>query len=395
MNIKLRRWETRQRSPIRLTLLVMVQLAGALMLLTPASPAAAASAVTDNAIVKQSQAPSDPTSWLLIQGQRYWIPTSAVYNCLKSAGVQGPVLMSNADLNARPDQSGQHASCGQGNDPHGAFDSVSLSQPGQLQVRGWSADRNVVRRSIGIHIYVGGKAGSGAQGFNLGRPSAHRPDVNRVYPGYGDYHGFDTLISTTRWGRQEVCAYAINVGPGSNVLLGCKTVTIKAPLPSNIADTCTAATTFACLSRFNYGSGGTGSWTEKYYRYDAASGYHNCTRFVGFFLEKYAGITDPGGSFGDAWNWGKTDAQGGQTNRTSMRERGYTVSATPRVGSVAWWDRDAGKGSVGHVGIVVAVGSDYVVVASDNYRSGAVGSADVTRISRTGAWPTGFIYSGL
>jgi surface antigen len=74
----------------------------------------------------------------------------------------------------------------------------------------------------------------------------------------------------------------------------------------------------------------------------------------------------------------------------------YTVNATPRVGSVAWWDKGAGKGNYGHVGIVVAVGSDHVVVASDNYRSGASGTADVTTITRTGgAWPSGFIYTGL
>lgn len=379
---------------MRLALLVVLPFVALLMFLSQAAPAGAASTVWDNAIVKQSQTPSDPTAWLLIKSQRYWIPTSAVYNCLKSAGVPGPVLMSNADLDARPDQRGQHASCGSGNNPHGAFDSAAMSKPGQVRVRGWATDRNVVTRSIDIHVYVGGKSGSGAQGFNLGRAATYRPDVNRVYPGYGDYHGFDKVISTSRWGRQEVCAYAINVGPGTNVLLGCKILTIRAPLPSDAGAECLPTTSFGCLSKFGYGASSTGSWTERYYRYDAVSGYHNCTRFVGFFLEKFAGISDPGSTFGDAWNWGKTDAQGG-TVHTSMRERGYTVSSTPRVGSVAWWDKGAGKGGLGHVGIVVAVGTDYIVVASDNYKQGSLGSADVTRIPRTGSWPTGFIYTGL
>lgn len=378
----------------RLCIVVAALVAATGTLAVEEQPATAA-AVWNNAIVKQAQNPGNPTSWLLIHGQRYWIPTSSVYNCLKSAGVPGPVYMSNAELDARPDQKGQHASCGQGNNPRGHFDSARLSSPGKLRVAGWAVDLNVLSRSIDIHVYVGGKAGSGAQGFNLGRASVYRPDVNRVHPGYGNYHGFDKVISTSRWGRQEVCAYAINVGPGGNVLLGCKTVAIKAPLPSNAATTCAKTTSFSCLSKFGYSASNTGSWTERYYRYDAASGYHNCTRFAGFFLSKYAGINDPGSSFGDAWNWGKTDAQGGQANRTSMRERGYTVSSTPRVGSIAWWDKNAGKGSAGHVGVVVAVGSNYIVVASDNYKSGSVGSADVTKILKTGAWPTGFIQTGL
>jgi surface antigen len=112
-----------------------------------------------------------------------------------------------------------------------------------------------------------------------------------------------------------------------------------------------------------------------------------------YFLAKYVGIPNPGSSFGDAWNWRKTDAQGGQTTRTSMRERGCTVSATPKVGSIAWWDKNAGRGSLGHVGIVVEVGADFITVASDNYPNG--GSADVTRIYKTGKWSTGFISTGL
>jgi surface antigen len=223
----------------------------------------------------------------------------------------------------------------------------------------------------------------------------YRPDVNAVYPGFGNYHGFDRTISTARFGPQEVCAYAINVGPGSNVLLGCTTVTLRAPLPSGIATQCAKSTTFNCLSRFGYSGTSTGTWAENYYRYDAASGYHNCTRFVAYFLAKYVGIANPGSSFGDAWNWGKTDAQGGQTTRTSMRERGYAVTATPKVGSIAWWDKNTGRGSLGHVGIVVEVGADFVTVASDTYKSGALGSADVTRIYKTGSWPTGFISTGL
>jgi len=75
---------------------------------------------------------------------------------------------------------------------------------------------------------VGGQAGTpGAQGFDLGPARSYRPDVNSAYPGDGNYHGFDATISTSKSGNQQVCAYAINVGPGANVLLACRNVFIK------------------------------------------------------------------------------------------------------------------------------------------------------------------------
>ena len=185
----------------------------------------------DNAIVKQGARPSDGTSWLLIQGQRYWIPDGGTYQCLQASGVPGPYYLSDAELNSLPDQAGQRASCGAGNSPRGSFDDAQSAYANRLQVRGWATDPNVRTRSISIHLYVGGQAGTpGAQGFDLGPARSYRPDVNSAYPGDGNYHGFDATISTSKSGNQQVCAYAINVGPGANVLLACRNVYVLEPL---------------------------------------------------------------------------------------------------------------------------------------------------------------------
>jgi hypothetical protein len=103
-------------------------------------------------------------------------------------------------------------------------------------------------RSLSIHVYVGGPAGSGAAGYDIGVDRAYRPDVGAAFPGDGNYHGFDSVISTNRTGSQQVCAYAINAGPGNNVLLGCKTVTIGGsgePIGTAFGASCAALTLVA------------------------------------------------------------------------------------------------------------------------------------------------------
>ena len=148
---------------------------------------------------------------------------------------------------------------------------------------------------------------------------------------------------------------------------------------------CAKTSTFDCLARFGYGANDTGTWAESYYRGNTAdAGYHNCTRFAAFYMAKYLGYGDPGSSYGAAWNWGLTDAEGGATNRTSLKERGFRVDTTPAVGSIAWWKS-------GHVGVVIEVGNGYIIVASDNYVKYA-GYSDVSRRTSGGYYPTGFIH---
>lgn len=113
--------------------------------------------------------------------------------------------------------------------PFGNFESASAPAARQVRVRGWTIDASRQGRtnSNNVHIYIGGRAGtSGAVGTNIGRASARRDDVARAYSWAGPNHGFSVTVPTSKSGQQEVCAYGINVGVGSNTLLGCRTVTI-------------------------------------------------------------------------------------------------------------------------------------------------------------------------
>ena len=114
-----------------------------------------------------------------------------------------------------------------GYNPQGCLDVVNGGQ-GNIQVRGWAFDRDNVNTAIKIHVYIGGSAGSGAEGHEISTGTL-REDVNAAYPGVGNNHGFDTVIATNRVGEQQVYVYAINIGSGGNVLLGNKTVTIYPP----------------------------------------------------------------------------------------------------------------------------------------------------------------------
>jgi len=61
--------------------------------------------------------------------------------------------------------------------------------------------------------------------------NTYRVDVGAAYPGYGDYHGWGTVLSAAN-GQHTVCATARNVVPAGattppqNSSLGCKTVSI-------------------------------------------------------------------------------------------------------------------------------------------------------------------------
>jgi murein DD-endopeptidase MepM/ murein hydrolase activator NlpD len=69
--------------------------------------------------------------------------------------------------------------------------------------------------------------------------------VNNAYPGVGNNHGFCSTINVSKAGTQTVYVYAINVGSGSNVLIGTKTVDI---LPGNVT---TLTSPVPSGSRFN------------------------------------------------------------------------------------------------------------------------------------------------
>jgi hypothetical protein len=104
-------------------------------------------------------------------------------------------------------------------DPTGSLDSVVAEGAG-LRVRGWVIDPDTTG-AVAVHLYVDGR------GIPLGPAATPRPDVGAAHPGYGDAHGYDVTVGGVPTGRLEVCAYGINAPgtPGTNSLLGCRTVT--------------------------------------------------------------------------------------------------------------------------------------------------------------------------
>jgi hypothetical protein len=111
--------------------------------------------------------------------------------------------------------------------PIGALD-LATASAGQVRVRGWAFDPNAPTETVSLRLVVGGRDGEpGVASYELG-PVANlgRADVRTRYPEAGGRHGFDVEQPTVLSGRQRVCAYALDVDPGEDTLLGCKGVTI-------------------------------------------------------------------------------------------------------------------------------------------------------------------------
>jgi len=102
----------------------------------------------------------------------------------------------------------------------GFFDEVS-GGVASVKIDGWAIDPSLDLAPTHVHVYV-----DDATTALLANRS--RPDVGRAFPVAGSDHGFSATIPAAP-GIRSVCAYAINLaGPGSNVLLGCRTVAVRA-----------------------------------------------------------------------------------------------------------------------------------------------------------------------
>jgi hypothetical protein len=115
-----------------------------------------------------------------------------------------------------------------GDDPVGYLDLASAPAPGQVRVRGWAFDPNLPTEPLAIRLSVGGKIGApNVVLYDLGAvASRSRRDVAGEFPEAGPRHGFDVSLPTVKSGRQRVCAYALDLDPGEDRLLGCKGATI-------------------------------------------------------------------------------------------------------------------------------------------------------------------------
>jgi GH25 family lysozyme M1 (1,4-beta-N-acetylmuramidase) len=121
------------------------------------------------------------------------------------------------------------ALAGNGSGGGGPFGVLDVASPGigMLRVAGWAIDPDSTG-PIDVHVYAG----------PLGTPlraDQSRPDVGAAYPGFGGGHGFSGVIKANP-GLQQVCAYGINVGGGSNRLIGCTVVNVPAGDPFGVVD---------------------------------------------------------------------------------------------------------------------------------------------------------------
>lgn len=101
-------------------------------------------------------------------------------------------------------------------DPVGNFEAASVA-PGIFRVSGWALDPDTAA-PIQVHAYIG------SRGVPL-IADGDRPDVGAAYPGKGAHHGFDATIPAAADGTVDVCLWAINVGEGQNLPLGCRPLT--------------------------------------------------------------------------------------------------------------------------------------------------------------------------
>ena len=122
-----------------------------------------------------------------------------------------------------------------GHNPMGVIDNC-VGQEGSVRVTGWAFDMDEPSQSLGIHVYVGGPAGSQTtEGYGGFVADIGREDVNTVY-GISGNHGYDLTVKTNKIGSQTVYVYALNVGGGNNALIGHTDVFIKDAKPKMPGD---------------------------------------------------------------------------------------------------------------------------------------------------------------
>jgi len=101
-------------------------------------------------------------------------------------------------------------------DPFGNLESV-IRNGSTASVNGWALDPDT-SGPVAVHVYVDGGWGG------LAVADLPRPDVGSAFPRSGPDHGFSLSVPLGA-GPHQVCAYLINVGPGTtNPLLGCRRV---------------------------------------------------------------------------------------------------------------------------------------------------------------------------
>ena len=102
-------------------------------------------------------------------------------------------------------------------DPYGSLEGVT-GGAGQIVASGWVIDPDIAA-AISVRVDVDGVVTEATAGLS-------RPDVARVYPQYGPSHGFTATLAANP-GVKRVCVTAVDQGPGVDVSLGCRLVTVS------------------------------------------------------------------------------------------------------------------------------------------------------------------------
>lgn len=110
-----------------------------------------------------------------------------------------------------------------GGPPKGNFEAAT-PKPGTVDIQGWALDPDTID-PVSVHVYVDGKWG----GAYLA--DGDRPDVGRVFPGYGSAHGFVASLGGLSPGTREICVYGIDVRGTANTQIGCKRVQVPSNSP--------------------------------------------------------------------------------------------------------------------------------------------------------------------
>ncbi|MFT4294645.1 MAG: CHAP domain-containing protein [Micropruina sp.] len=135
-------------------------------------------------------------------GHPYYIPSWAPYGGSKPTTAVDDTAIDNCD----------HLDCS----PFGRLDSA-IGGAGEVTIHGWAMDPNSTS-PIDVHVYV-------ADTY-VGKSTANveRSDVDDAFH-RGSAFGYRTSTSIPA-GKHQVCVWAINVGRGANVRLGCQEVTV-------------------------------------------------------------------------------------------------------------------------------------------------------------------------
>ena len=108
--------------------------------------------------------------------------------------------------------------------PAGAIDALDVVAPRTVRLRGWAVDPDTPA-PVDVHVYVDGvgRANVPADG--------PRPDVGARWPALGPDHGVVVDVGGLAPGPHDVCAFAVNQGPGTTTLLGCRSITVAGGAP--------------------------------------------------------------------------------------------------------------------------------------------------------------------